>query len=316
MADRLHITNNTGKTILQCPFAGIDASMIVGELAGTQGHNFGEVLVTDGVMFAFAVSGRDASVTVGREGLGGSISVRDSKDKPTLELGGEGADLMLHGNDNGSDIVLTNKNDKWRVWLRGESGGVTCLDEDGKANAYLGESGAYSELALGGDGRLPGRIILRSGHYQDAVILDAATGDIQLIGADCAEEFPTAEGETIEPGTLVVMDEHERIHPCSSPYDRRVVGIVSGACGTTPGIILGKNAAGQSQPVALAGKAYCKVDTVNGPVAIGDFLTTSSTPGHAMRAQDRERACGSIVGKALGALAQGTGMVPTLVTLA
>lgn len=316
MADRLEVQNNSGKTILQCPLAGKDASMILGDFGGTEGEHAGELLVTDGFLFAFAVNGRDASVNVGREGRAGSLTLKDSKDKTTLQLSGEGADLILHGNDNGSDIVLTNKSDKWRIWLRGESGAVTCLDENGKANAYLGASGDYSELALGGAGRLPGRIVLRSGQYQDRVVLDAKAGDIQLIGGDCAEEFPVGEQESIEPGSLVIMDEHETIQPCCRPYDRRVVGIVSGAQGALPGIILGRNASGRTQPVALAGKVYCKVDASHGPVELGDFLTTSPTSGHAMRVDDRERGAGSIIGKALGGLAEGTGLVPTLVTLA
>ena len=48
---------------------------------------------------------------------------------------------------------------------------------------------------------------------------------------------------------------------------------------------------------------------------IGDLLTTSDTPGHAMRVGDPSRAFGAVIGKALAPLAAGRGMVPILVAL-
>jgi hypothetical protein len=67
--------------------------------------------------------------------------------------------------------------------------------------------------------------------------------------------------------------------------------------------------------VALSGRVWCKVDADPTPVGVGDMLTTSGTPGHAMRATDRERAFGAVIGKALGSLDCGCGMVPMLVVL-
>jgi hypothetical protein len=60
---------------------------------------------------------------------------------------------------------------------------------------------------------------------------------------------------------------------------------------------------------------WCKVDADCGPVEVGDMLTTSPTPGHAMRAVDPVRAFGAVVGKALGSLQSGRGLIPILVTL-
>jgi hypothetical protein len=68
-------------------------------------------------------------------------------------------------------------------------------------------------------------------------------------------------------------------------------------------------------PVALMGKVYCKVDASYGPIRVGDLLTTSATPGHAMRATDRGLAFGAILGKALAGLEGGQALVPILVTL-
>ncbi len=63
------------------------------------------------------------------------------------------------------------------------------------------------------------------------------------------------------------------------------------------------------------GKVYCKVDAQYGAIEIGDLLTTSPTPGYAMKANDPLRAFGAVIGKALSTLPEGTGMIPILVTL-
>jgi hypothetical protein len=67
--------------------------------------------------------------------------------------------------------------------------------------------------------------------------------------------------------------------------------------------------------VALAGKVYCKVDASETPVAVGDLLTTSAKPGHAMKAEDPHKAFGSVIGKALQSLSEGPGLIPVLVAL-
>ncbi len=66
-------------------------------------------------------------------------------------------------------------------------------------------------------------------------------------------------------------------------------------------------------PLALLGQVPCKVSTENGSINVGDLLVTSSTPGHAMRADDPKP--DTILGKALEPLAYGTGKIKVLVTL-
>jgi hypothetical protein len=63
------------------------------------------------------------------------------------------------------------------------------------------------------------------------------------------------------------------------------------------------------------GKVYCKVDADFAPIATGDLLTTSSTPGHAMKATDRAKAFGAVIGKALAPLHAGRDLIPILVAL-
>ena len=141
-------------------------------------------------------------------------------------------------------------------------------------------------------------------------------GDVILTGADCAEEFEVAEAAEIEPGTVVVLDQDGALHQSHQAYDKRVAGVISGAGDYRPGLILDRR---QSQdyrvPVALVGKVYCKVDAQYAPIEVGDLLTTSSTPGHAMKADDPSKAFGSVIGKALRPLEAGQAMIPILIAL-
>jgi len=65
--------------------------------------------------------------------------------------------------------------------------------------------------------------------------------------------------------------------------------------------------------VALAGRVPVKVDAGYGSIRAGDLLTSSPTPGHAMRADDPKP--GTIIGKALEGLDAGTGKIRALVML-
>ena len=143
-------------------------------------------------------------------------------------------------------------------------------------------------------------------------------GDIVLANnaGDCAEEFDVADAAEIEPGTVMVLDEHGAVRSSSEAYDKKVAGVISGAGDYRPGMILDKKDASEGRmPVALVGKVYCKVDAQYGPVEVGDLLTTSPTPGYAMKAEDPFKAFGSVIGKALRPLPAGQAMIPILIAL-
>ena len=179
----------------------------------------------------------------------------------------------------------------------------------------------FANLRMGGNGADGDILLFASGGNRlddlDASIhLDGESGDILFRNGDCAEEFDFANAESIRPGNVVALTNDGRLHLASDPYDRRVAGIVSGAGDTRPGIILGRDPRrGSRLPVALAGRVQCWVDAEYGAVEVGDLLTTSSTPGHAMRAADPSRAFGSVIGKAMAPLPAGVGLVPVLVAL-
>jgi hypothetical protein len=68
-------------------------------------------------------------------------------------------------------------------------------------------------------------------------------------------------------------------------------------------------------PVALSGRVWVFADATSRPIRPGDLLTTSNTPGYAMRVNDHRRANGAIIGKAMTELRSGKGMVLVLVSL-
>ena len=143
------------------------------------------------------------------------------------------------------------------------------------------------------------------------------TGDIRLLNADCAEAFDIAGAVAVDPGTVMVLgDWGGALTPSQHAYDKRVAGVISGAGGYRPGIVLDSKASNENRsPIALLGKVFCKVDAGYAPVEVGDLLTTSNTPGHAMKASDPSKAFGTVIGKALRPLDGGEGLIPILIAL-
>ncbi|MBI3949878.1 MAG: hypothetical protein HY314_05430, partial [Acidobacteria bacterium] len=139
-------------------------------------------------------------------------------------------------------------------------------------------------------------------------------------GADFAElmdlEEPSRpEAESYQPGdVLIISPETGKLKKGQQPYCPLVAGVYS----TKPGFLGGPGmdeARPGQVPLAVIGIVPCKVTGENGPIAFGDLLVTSSTPGHAMKGTDRSQMLGAIVGKALEPLPSGTGTIKVLVTL-
>ena len=175
--------------------------------------------------------------------------------------------------------------------------------------------------AIHGDGPV-------AGHFKGDV---EVTGDIKLLNpqnADCAEDFDVLE-ENVEPGTVMVLTEEGSLQSSDQEYDKKVAGIISGAGGCKPALVLNRQNQSQTEnqneknedrnkqrlPIALMGKVFCKVDARHSPIQTGDLLTTSSTKGYAMKAEDPTKAFGAVIGKALGSIKEDKGMIPVLVTL-
>jgi hypothetical protein len=139
-------------------------------------------------------------------------------------------------------------------------------------------------------------------------------------GSDLSEQFDiTDQDGNVQPGLVVCIDPDRPgdLVVCQQAYDRTVAGVVSGAGDIEPGMLMGQasSPADGVYPVAMTGRVYVWADASAGPIQPGDLLTTSRAPGHAMPVTDFDRANGAILGKAMSALEEGTGLVLVLVAL-
>lgn len=249
--------------------------------AGVSGTNTGGGYALWGSSNAIGIYAKGANAAAQFDG---AVSVSDTKD--------EDAFGSTSGSSHHAAVAAHNNSGGFAFW--GNS------DSKGGIGVYA--RGANLAAQFDGAVQVNGNINMGGG---------------DVVFSDCAEQFDLSPDTIAEPGTVMVIADDGKLEPSSRAYDKRAAGVVSGAGDFRPGIILG--AAPQSQRkcalVALAGRAYCKVDASETPIAVGDMLTTSSTPGHAMKASDPARAFGAVIGKALRPLATGTGLIPILIAL-
>jgi hypothetical protein len=140
-----------------------------------------------------------------------------------------------------------------------------------------------------------------------------------LYGGDYAESVDVSgERSQFEPGDVLVIDPSSpgKFLKSSATYSTAVAGIYS----TKPGLRGRRQRTDQSHikdevPMAMVGIVPTKVDAESGPIQPGDLLVTSSRPGYAMKGSDRSQLAGAIVGKAMGNLDSGRGMIEVLVSL-
>jgi len=135
-------------------------------------------------------------------------------------------------------------------------------------------------------------------------------------GLDYAEGFDVSKKSEVSPGTVMIIDPDSpgKLAISDKPYDSKVAGIVAGGKGQGSAVRVGSDKF--DCDVALAGRVYCNVDATEDGIEPGDLLTTSPTPGYAMKVTDYTRAQGAILGKAMEKLERGKkGQILVLVTL-
>ncbi len=137
-------------------------------------------------------------------------------------------------------------------------------------------------------------------------------------GADLAEMLPAVDG--LEPGDVLVVGRDGRLSRSTVSNSTDVAGVYS----TQPGFL---GSSGDESdltgmvPLGIAGLVPVKASAENGAILPGDLLTSSSVPGHAMKASPVTAdgitfyLPGTILGKALEPLEEGTGVILVLVTL-
>jgi hypothetical protein len=244
--------------------------------------------------------GDSATIEAGVDGIHGIISLKDTGDgsTPGILLNAHNRDLIINR------VPVPQKQGIYPV--------VSFSAATGKAG--IGGNGQDGGLGIYAAGTVGSEIHESPSHAM--IYLDGKSGDIVLQNADCAEEFEILDPEHAEPGTVMVIGERGGLRMSEQAYDKRVAGVISGANELRPGIVLGrKPSTGARCPVALVGKVFCKVDAHYGAIEVGDLLTSSPTPGHAMRTSDALRSVGAVLGKALLRFEMGQGVIPILVAL-
>lgn len=321
---------------------------------GADGNGGGITVKDDEGRSVFVMNGKVAELQVGADGNEGGINVRGANAKDIIILDGKTGDVVLRdsgnvhafglhtqsgddhiaglwigssevvdgvGNKTGNITLRDNKgNDSIQIMggTENRGGGMQLSDEFGKITISITAHRGGDDTAtirIGG-GERNGQIILRDENDKNTLTLDAKNGDIMLENADCAEEFDVYGYKEIEPGTVMVISNDGKLEISCRSYDKRVAGVVSGGGNLRPGIVLDKKKSMKVRAaLAMLGKVYCKVDAQSSPINVGDLLTTSTIPGHAMKATKSEKAFGSIIGKALSTLKSGRGLIPILVAL-
>jgi len=132
----------------------------------------------------------------------------------------------------------------------------------------------------------------------------------QTTGSDYAEYFYTNNTDLIA-AEIVCVDTNlnNAVKRCTSSADNNLIGVIS----TSPGFV-GNGVNNENDPnyklVALTGQVPVKVNDENGAISRGDYLTSSSTPGEAMKADADD----PTVGVALEPLASGSGSIQVVIS--
>ncbi|HPB30576.1 MAG TPA: hypothetical protein PLB62_03885 [Candidatus Sumerlaeota bacterium] len=223
----------------------------------------------------------------------------------------------------GARISIANRDGDYTARISGEDSG----DHGSMMEMYRGNGTKTLELkAAEAAGEGASVKLYRADGTGPSITLDGdrsglgrvTTQELEITGgSDVSEQFEIA-GEAL-PGMVVCIDPANpgRLIVSSSAYDRTVAGIVSGAGNVRTGLLMGQkdSLADGRHPVALTGRVYCLCDATAGAIQPGDLLTTSNTPGHAMKVTNNLAAQGAIIGKAMTGLEEGTGLVMVLVSL-
>lgn len=204
--------------------------------------------------------------------------------------------------------------------------GIKAVSKGDDSIALLAEARGATSTALlvnhsGGSGDVA--VFQTDGTNCARIALDGTgyfNGGTVSSGADFAESVAVdAPAKDFEPGDVVAIDpaSPRRFSLCRTANSALVAGVVS----TRPAVVgtvhdmatVGRAALEDEVRVGIVGIVPTKVCDEGGPIRIGDPLVSSSRAGHAMRAPVHP-APGTIIGKALGSLDEGTGKVEVLLT--
>ena len=209
---------------------------------------------------------------------------------------------MVVDNNGVGDIFTASKSGETKFLIR--NNGLTALSMNGTATAFaLCHSGTDLDAA--------------SNELRDVVPCTDAPGDLaewyEVKGEGEAgdimavsDELFSYQATQIDPYTGQILPQKKTTTIAklerASAEQNKIVGIIS----SSPWRVMGGDVRDQGinpKPIAVSGRTSVKVSTENGFIQPGDFLTTSSTPGVAMKATR----AGQVIGKALEGFNPSTG---------
>ncbi len=227
--------------------------------------------------------------------------------------GGQGVDVAA-ANANGVQVYSAGKNGvavasaNWSgVYVASAGGDAIRVQTAGQDGLRFFEGVGRDYIRAGSDADLDFRVTKNGTAYADGGWQGSADF-AELIEIDGSEA-------TFEPGdVLVISQEKDRAVTLSSqPYSTDVIGIYSAKPGFVGSTHPMEDKYHNEIPVAITGIVPCNVSAEGGPIHRGDLLTTSSTPGYAMKATEVK--IGTILGKAMQSLDSGKGKIEVLVVL-
>lgn len=268
---------------------------------------------TGGAVWAWASSG-----------TGQTIALNGENSSPE-GIGVIGNFTSTNGQGGGGVIGQTNATSGFSYGARGDALGTTGTAVGVFGSTFSPDGWAAYFVNRAGGNIMVGNVNTVSGGPDVRVFrVDGrgtvfADGGFRPLGADFAEAMAVSgSADHYAPGDLLVIDAtgERRLSKSQTPYSTLVAGIYS----TQPGVVASQHRVDEALPkneipLAVVGIVPCKVTAENGPIAAGDLLVTSSSPGHAMKGTDRSRMLGAVVGKALEPLQKETGVIQVLVTL-
>jgi len=268
---------------------------------------------------------RGATGPQGPKGDRGEPGSAKQPEFPLFLRSPEGKDLILltRTKSGSATLNLANSRGMRTLSLNGgdplypalDGGYASFFDGKGRKRAYLGTT-QVGEVQLSLYNSIEKEMVT-------IAALEPGGGQILLNGKqvkDYAEVLEVASREGVKPGSVMsVAGDAGRIGLSTIPYDRRVVGVISGAGGLQPGTVIGSREDGSNDlPLAVSGQVYVRVSLEGGAIEAGDLLVASSLPGVSMRAADPNRMQGAVIGKAMEAFGpahESEGLVRMMVML-
>ncbi|UWZ85278.1 discoidin domain-containing protein [Occallatibacter riparius] len=258
--------------------------------------------------------------TTGNVGVGTTTPTVSLDVNGSIRAGGNGADLpaatnynpVLSGGFASPTIgrLFIGDGTGWKFYFSKRSSSVTTDLITFADSGYvgIGAPNPQAKLEINGGLRFTGDV-------NGAVQTTAWTG--VLCGGDYAEAVdPVGDKQAYGPGDVLVISDGEKgdIRKSSQPYATTVAGVFA----TKPGVVGRRQTfpdTGEEIPMAMVGIVPTNVTTENGSIHRGDLLVTSAKTGYAMKGTDRTRMLGAVIGKAMGSLEAGDGVIEVLVTL-